>query len=206
MWVNPSSAATLRCAGNSDSLHQLGILVDTDGHYANPNLLDRYLMQPSILRAFGWRFALVLTKDWYHNPDDVLSRSRSCCKARKCWRNPTLKTKNLLNHHLRCFRNDGRNRAHLRLCRFRNRLQSIQPPPVLASVFTPGSVRHFEFTGGTSRKFWDISLSGNARSPFGFGRIGTAGQSQTKTFADEAKAKREADHLIAEKLKKGYVE
>ena len=59
---------------NSESLYQLGILVDTDGHYANPNLLDRYLMQPSILRAFGWRFALVLTKDWYHNPDDVLSR------------------------------------------------------------------------------------------------------------------------------------
>ena len=39
-----------------------------------------------------------------------------------------------------------------------------------------------------------------------FGRIGTAGQSQTKTFADEAKAKREAENLIAEKLKKGYVE
>jgi predicted DNA-binding WGR domain protein len=39
-----------------------------------------------------------------------------------------------------------------------------------------------------------------------FGRIGTPGQSQTKAFADEAKAKREADSLIAEKLKKGYVE
>ena len=50
----------VRCS--SDSLYQLGILVDTDAHYANPNLLDRYLMQPSILRAFGWRFALVLTK------------------------------------------------------------------------------------------------------------------------------------------------
>ncbi|HVZ16969.1 MAG TPA: AAA domain-containing protein, partial [Terriglobales bacterium] len=64
----------LAVRSNSDSLYQLGILVDTDGHYANPNLLDRYLMQPAILRAFGWRFALVLTKDWYHNPDDVLSR------------------------------------------------------------------------------------------------------------------------------------
>ena len=30
-------------------------------------------MQPAILRAFGWRFALVLTKDWYHNPEDVLN-------------------------------------------------------------------------------------------------------------------------------------
>src|SRR4029077_12312549 len=64
----------LAVRNSSDNLYQLGILVDTDGHYANPNLLDRYLMQPSILRAFGWRFALVLTKDWYHNPDDVLGR------------------------------------------------------------------------------------------------------------------------------------
>ena len=57
----------------ADSLYQLGILVDTDGHYANPDLLDRYLLQPTILQAFGWRFALVLTKDWYHNPEDVLT-------------------------------------------------------------------------------------------------------------------------------------
>jgi predicted DNA-binding WGR domain protein len=66
-------------------------------------------------------------------------------------------------------------------------------------------VRHFEFIEGTSRKFWEISVSGNAFT-VRFGRIGTAGQSQTKTFADEVKAKREADQLISEKLKKGYVE
>ena len=56
------------------SEYQLGILVDTDAHYRNGSLLDRYLMQPSILRAFGWRVALVLTKDWYHKPDEVLAR------------------------------------------------------------------------------------------------------------------------------------
>ena len=39
-----------------------------------------------------------------------------------------------------------------------------------------------------------------------FGRIGTLGQSQTKRFPDEAKAHREAENLITEKLKKGYVE
>jgi hypothetical protein len=64
----------LAVRGSVGSMYHLGILVDTDGHYANPNLLDRYLMQPGILKAFGWRFALVLTKDWYHTPDDVLAR------------------------------------------------------------------------------------------------------------------------------------
>jgi len=58
----------------SATMYRLGIIVDTDGHYANPNLLDRYLMQPSILKAFGWRVALVLTKDWHHNPKDVMAR------------------------------------------------------------------------------------------------------------------------------------
>jgi predicted DNA-binding WGR domain protein len=59
--------------------------------------------------------------------------------------------------------------------------------------------------GGSSQKFWEISQSG-ASFTVRFGRLGTAGQSQTKTFADEARAKREAVHLIAEKLKKGYQE
>src|SRR6185503_11364389 len=45
----------LAVRGSGDSLYQLGILVDTERHYANPNLLDRYLMQPAILRAFGWQ-------------------------------------------------------------------------------------------------------------------------------------------------------
>jgi hypothetical protein len=62
----------LAVRNNSGSEYQLGILVDTNDHCDNSNLLDRYLMQPSILRAFGWRFTLVLTKDWCHDPDGVL--------------------------------------------------------------------------------------------------------------------------------------
>jgi len=65
--------------------------------------------------------------------------------------------------------------------------------------------RHFEFSGGSSEKFWEISLTGDSFT-VRFGRIGTAGQSQTKCFADEARAKREAEGLIMEKLRKGYIE
>jgi len=66
-------------------------------------------------------------------------------------------------------------------------------------------VRYFEFIGGASKKFWELSLDGEVFT-VRFGRIGTLGQSQTKKFPDEAKARSEADNLIAEKLKKGYVE
>jgi predicted DNA-binding WGR domain protein len=192
----------LAVRGNSDSLYQLGILVDTDGHYANPNLLDRYLMQPSILRAFGWRFALVLTKDWYHNPDDVLTRIEKLLQGQAVVDEPSGQ--------------DAELAQTTPASETRAPAEGVPPSPIQESppiieaqvpavVSTPGSSRHFEFSGGTSRKFWEISLSGNSFT-VRFGRIGTAGQSQTKTFADEAKTKREADHLITEKLKKGYVE
>ncbi len=39
-----------------------------------------------------------------------------------------------------------------------------------------------------------------------YGKIGTAEQTQTKTFKDNATAQAEADKLIKEKTKKGYVE
>jgi predicted DNA-binding WGR domain protein len=65
--------------------------------------------------------------------------------------------------------------------------------------------RYFEFVGGTSSKFWEVALAGNAVT-VRFGRIGTADQSQKKVFADEVSAARAAARLVREKLGKGYVE
>jgi uncharacterized protein (TIGR02996 family) len=66
-------------------------------------------------------------------------------------------------------------------------------------------MRTFVFTDDKSNKFWHIELSGKSFTVT-FGRVGTAGQTQTKTFSDAATAKKEHDKLVAEKLKKGYVE
>lgn len=65
--------------------------------------------------------------------------------------------------------------------------------------------RHFEYIEGSSAKFWDISRQDSAVT-VRFGRIGTQGQSQTKTFGDADAATRHVEKLIAEKTKKGYVE
>lgn len=61
----------------------------------------------------------------------------------------------------------------------------------------------FEFSDGKSNKFWEIQLQGAAHT-VNFGRIGTSGQSKTKEFANEDKARASAEKLIAEKTKKGY--
>jgi uncharacterized protein (TIGR02996 family) len=66
-------------------------------------------------------------------------------------------------------------------------------------------MRTFTFTDDKSHKFWNIELQGN-QFTVQFGRIGTAGQTQVKQFADEATARKEHDKLVAQKLKKGYVE
>jgi DNA ligase-1 len=77
-------------------------------------------------------------------------------------------------------------------------------PPAAPSAPTSGG-RRFEFAEGKSSKFWEVRVDGSDMT-VRFGRIGTAGQTKTKTFASEASAKKEADKLVAEKTGKGYRE
>ncbi len=66
-------------------------------------------------------------------------------------------------------------------------------------------MRRFEFEAGSSHKFWEITVEDNAFT-VRYGKVGTEGQTQTKSYKDEAKATAEADKKITEKTKKGYVE
>ena len=65
-------------------------------------------------------------------------------------------------------------------------------------------MRRFEFVGGTSAKFWEIRLAGTAVT-VRFGRLGTEGQMQAKTFPSPEAACQHAERVIAEKTRKGYV-
>jgi superfamily I DNA and/or RNA helicase len=56
-----------------DMAYRLGILLDGDDYYAQSDLLERDLLRPRLLRAFGWRTAHVLAKDWYEDPQAVIS-------------------------------------------------------------------------------------------------------------------------------------
>jgi uncharacterized protein (TIGR02996 family) len=66
-------------------------------------------------------------------------------------------------------------------------------------------MRTFEFSDAKSHKFWNIEVEASTFTVH-YGKIGTAGQKATRTFADDAAANAEADRLIAEKLRKGYRE
>jgi uncharacterized protein (TIGR02996 family) len=66
-------------------------------------------------------------------------------------------------------------------------------------------MRTFTYSDAKSHKFWNIELQGKSFTVT-YGRQGTQGQSKTKEFADEARAQKEHDKLVKEKLAKGYVE
>ena len=66
-------------------------------------------------------------------------------------------------------------------------------------------MRRFELSDGKCHKYWEVASEGTSVT-VRFGRIGTAGQTQTKSLADEAKARAELSKLVKEKTKKGYIE
>lgn len=57
-----------------DTTYRLGILCDTDRWYQQTDLLERELMRPNLLQAFGWEVEVVLARDWYNDRQAVLQR------------------------------------------------------------------------------------------------------------------------------------
>jgi predicted DNA-binding WGR domain protein len=65
--------------------------------------------------------------------------------------------------------------------------------------------RSLRYTDDKSDKFWSIVLSGCSHT-VNYGQYGKDGQVQTKDFPTEDAARKSCDKLVAEKLKKGYVD
>jgi len=65
--------------------------------------------------------------------------------------------------------------------------------------------RYFEFSEGSSNKFWEVSIKGTSVRTR-YGKIGAKGQLTVKDFDSKGGAQKELDRLVAEKTKKGYAE
>ena len=62
---------------------------------------------------------------------------------------------------------------------------------------------YLEYKDYKSHKFWQIQVVGNQFTVL-YGKIGTDGREQVKTFDNEEKAMKEAKKLITQKVNKGY--
>jgi predicted DNA-binding WGR domain protein len=65
--------------------------------------------------------------------------------------------------------------------------------------------RRFEFVGGSSAKFWEVT-DAQATVTVCFGKLDTTGQTQTRSFSDAWAAQQHDDELVEQKLGKGYSE
>ena len=81
---------------------------------------------------------------------------------------------------------------------------TLKGAEVMSTVSASG-VRRFEYVEGKPSKFWEVSIQGT-KVTTRYGRIGSDGQSTTKSFPDDAAATKNVEKLIKEKTDKGYQE
>jgi DNA ligase-1 len=85
---------------------------------------------------------------------------------------------------------------------------AVSKPAAASNAESPAgsnAARRFVLVEDSSSKFWEVSISGDEVTTR-WGRIGSDGQTKTKSFATPSKAQAEYDKLIAEKTGKGYEE
>jgi DNA ligase (NAD+) len=80
-----------------------------------------------------------------------------------------------------------------------------KPSAVAGTTTVSGQTRRFEYKDEKSSKFWAV-LVNDTDVVVTFGRIGTVGQTKTKSFDTSETALRHAEKLTREKAHKGYIE
>jgi predicted DNA-binding WGR domain protein len=205
----------------ADAAFALAVFVDTEGYYREHDSIERDVLRPKLLRAFGWDVAHVLAKDWYEDAAGVVKRLelRLRGEAAEVVEMPAGEVEPLSDKDVWLETGKPTPAAPS------SPVPAVSPAPpsrpvpepapapapspaaapVRLSALAPGQTRYFEFIGGTSRKYWHVTVDGG-ELVVSFGRIGTAGQLKRKSFPTEAMARREAEALIREKLGKGYQE
>ncbi|OYV06521.1 MAG: DNA helicase, partial [Verrucomicrobiales bacterium VVV1] len=161
--------------------HQLAVLVEAGGGHG---VRERFLTRPGILRSFGWQVVVVTAKDWWHEPAAILERIERVLRS-EIPDQETVKEIEATSDELMI-------------------PETGAEPEEATPIPTISGIQRLEFIEGNSRKFWEIGQL-NETLNIRYGRIGTDGQSQVKTFSDSERASREMEKLIREKMRKGYI-
>lgn len=182
---------------SDDENHVLGLMLDDDGHYAQRDLMERFLLRPGVLRALGWKTLTVFTKDWHHDRDAVIRRIEQALEGEKPEAGGEADEA-------------GDTGLYPEPEAAAIAVEETSEPAVIASVPKPiptvsCAVRRFTCNEEGADKFWESSVS-DCTLTVRFGRVGTKGQTQTKIFSTTDAAVREQEKLVRSKLGKGYVE
>jgi predicted DNA-binding WGR domain protein len=183
-------------------------------------------MRPRLLRAFGWQVESVLAKDWYENQEQEFVRLLAILESGEsaagdddgdeiedsAGADEDEPADELADEPAAAIPAEEPDAVdELELASSAETTSAIEianessHPAATASLVPVPTARRFEFREGKSSKFWEIAVNGHEHT-VRFGRIGSNGQSQTKSFPSASAAQNDADRLIAEKKRKGYRE
>jgi predicted DNA-binding WGR domain protein len=214
----------LAVSRGDDRTYRLGILVDTPEWYAQRDLVERELLKPDLLSAFGWRIHVVLARDWYADRAGVLERIERLLACEEL--DEPDDEEALLTHDVGAEPQDDVAATPSPTATATEPVASAtvpaaaeqapqsgetaepKPPadeaPPVPPDQQPGKwTESLEFVEGNSSKFWEIAVSGNEQT-VRFGRIGSKGQSLTKSFPDHESALADSKRQAEAKRQKGY--
>jgi predicted DNA-binding WGR domain protein/very-short-patch-repair endonuclease len=189
--------------------HQVGILLDGHEHYAIEDPLERYVLRPSILRAFGWTLLEVLTKDFERDPGVVLDQIERLVNHPQAAETTTESAPEqdetraesepdqvVVTKPKNSPEPDGTE-------------QMVHPaspePSPTNEKDSPQRVHYFTYQDGKSSKFWELTI-GDHEYTVRYGRIGSKGQCRTKSFDSHEETHHAAAKAMQGKMQKGYVE
>lgn len=169
--------------------YALGILIDGGTAKGARRVYERFVFKPTILRVFGWNMIDIPSHSWRLDSESVIAMIEEILRSGDAMLgddDPFLDLPPPVQVSVP---------------------KSKPPEPLTDEVAPPsdGDWQTFHFKKGSSDKFWRIALRGTD-VVVNYGRSGTKGQNNTKSYDDEAKAKRAMNKLILEKTRKGYVE
>lgn len=177
-----------------DESYALSIMLDDDSHYGNRNLIEQYYQRQAILESFGWKCIYVLSKDWLNQPERVMQQ---IIKRITDTPKPKHEPEEL----------PGPTETEVGAATAVSEPVITPVEPAATAYSTPYdhlSFNRLTCTEGGSNKFWEAAIDIN-KLVVRFGKIGTKGQTQVKTFKDYETANKELDKLVKEKMGKGYV-
>lgn len=176
-----------------DAAYSLAVLLDDEGHYANENVLEQYYQRPAVMKAFGWKVAQVYGKDWLEDPERVVQFIMK--KLNEEVKSAAMST-------------DEKTQEEELPVEDAGNVPEISPQLPKANAFADAGYGYlvferYELKDEKSNKFWEATVEEN-KFLVRFGKVGTKGQLQLKTFASSEKANDEMQKLVREKLAKGY--
>ncbi|MCP9752085.1 AAA domain-containing protein [Ferruginibacter sp. HRS2-29] len=176
----------------ADDNYTLSILLDDEQFYSADNIVEQYYQRPEILKSFGWKMIFISSKDWLLQPQVVMSQivkkltEKIIEETEQEEANVSLPGNNPVSTV-----EDG------------GKLFIQEGAGISSGLYNDLHFRRLTYTDEASNKFWEVATDGH-KLIIRYGKTGTKGQVQVKTFADFAAADKEKERLIKEKTNKGY--